>query len=636
MKKSLEELADTLELLQLEKDEEIRIYEETIQNLTLEERRKNGVTWFPLNIVKTGYAIGDLPYVIVERTTFIDERHKFYAGTVVSIFSEQKETKGEERKGIVHFVDKNKIKIILYSNPMPFWLEDGKVGINLLFDDRTFKEMEKAMNTVISAKNDRLSELREILLGHKKPEYNYLQNPYSIPSLNESQNKAVIQILAAKDAAFVHGPPGTGKTTTLVQAIKQLSKVESTILVCAPSNAATDLLTERLAALQLNVVRVGNISRVDESLVQHTLDAQISNHPDNKSLKKVKKQAAEVRRQARKYKRNFGYEQRENRRELYQQAKELGEWAIQLENTLIDQIINGAHVITCTLVGSTSRTLRDRTFKTVVIDEAAQALEGATWIPIIKAQKVVLVGDPLQLPPTIKSMKAQRSGLMETLLEKGIARIQDVSLLDTQYRMHKSIMGFSNQQFYENKLKADVSVAEAILPIDAPYSLPFQFIDTAGCGFNEVENPKTKSRYNPDEYILIREHLYQLLDQFADKELPSIGIISPYKEQVITIRLEMEKDERLNALEQITVNTIDSFQGQERDVIYISLVRSNDHGEIGFLADHRRMNVAMTRARRKLIMIGDSGTLGAHRFYREFLDYCESVGGYDSAWSYMV
>jgi len=635
MKKSLEELTATMALLQQEKDEELRLYQETIQNLTLEERRKTGVTWFPLNIVKTGYAIGDLPYLIVERTSFIDEPHRFFAGTVVSLFSEQKETKGEDRKGIVHFVDKNKMKIILYANPMPYWADDGKVGINLLFDDRTFKEMERAMNIVMGAKNDRLAELREILLGYQKPDYSYLKNPYTIPSLNESQNKAVIQILAAKDVALVHGPPGTGKTTTLVQAIKQLSKVEGTILVCAPSNAATDLLTERLAALQLTVVRIGNISRVDESLVQHTLDGQIASHPDSKNLKKVKKQAAEIRRQARKFKRNFGYEQRENRRELHRQAKELAAWAIQLENTMIDQIINGAHVVTCTLVGSTNRNIRDRTFKTVVIDEAAQALEPATWIPITKAQKVVLVGDPLQLPPTIKSIKAQRAGLMTTLLEKGINRIPDVSLLDTQYRMHESIMGFSNQQFYDNKLKADPSVAQALLPVNEPFSIPFQFIDTAGCGFNETQNEKSRSRSNPDEYTLLREHLYLLLDQFTEETIPSIGIISPYKAQVLHIRNEIERDERLAPIEQITVNTIDSFQGQERDVIYISLVRSNEGGEIGFLSDHRRMNVAMTRARMKLIMIGDSGTLGAHAFYRDFLDYADSVGGYDSAWTYI-
>ncbi len=635
MKKSQEELTRTLELLLQEKEEELRQYVENIKNLELDERKKKGVSWFPLNILKTGYALGDMPFLIVERTSQLDERHRFQSGAVVSIFSEHPESKGEDRKGIIHYADRNKMKIILYSSPMPYWIDDGKIGVDLLFDDRTFREMEKAMAIVMDAKKDRLAELREILLGYKQPDFARLENPYTLPALNDSQNKAVQQILAAKDVALVHGPPGTGKTTTLVQAIKQLSKTESTILVCAPSNTATDLLTERLAELDLNVVRIGNISRVDEAIIEHTLDAQLAKHPESKTIKKVKKQAAEMRRQAGKFKRNFGSKQREERRALYQEAKALANWAVDIENRVIDQLLSSAHVVTATLVGSTSKYLRDRTFKTVVIDEAAQAMEPATWIPIIKAQKVVLVGDPLQLPPTIKSIKAQRAGLNQTLLEKGIDRLSEVSLLDTQYRMHEQIMGFSNQQFYENKLIADESVRLKTLPVPEGFSQPIEFIDTAGCGFNEQVNEETKSRFNPDEFTLLREHLYQLMEQCPEDSFPSIGIISPYREQVLYIQAERDKDERLSALENLTINTIDAFQGQERDIIYISLVRSNEAGEIGFLKDHRRMNVAMTRARQKLVMIGDSGTLGAHHFYRDFLDYCDTVGGYGSAWSYI-
>lgn len=318
---------------------------------------------------------------------------------------------------------------------------------------------------------------------------------------------------------------------------------------------------------------------------------------------------------------------------MFKESNELSDWANQLEEVTIDNILASANVITCTLVGITNKVVSKLKFQTVFIDEAAQALEPATWIPILRAKRVIFSGDPLQLPPTVKCDKAMRKGFNVTMMERGIEFLPS-TLLRTQYRMHETIMGFSNQQFYENKLIADHSVRHKNLPQNNGNDLPLEFIDTAGCGFLEIENAEYKSRYNPDEYKILREHLYQLIENLPEGNHPSIGIISPYREQVIHIQQEVEIDSDLENCD-LTINTIDGFQGQERDVIYISLVRSNDKGSVGFLADYRRMNVAMTRAKMKLVIVGDSATIGNHNFYKNFLDYCDSVGAYRTAWEFM-
>ena len=413
-----------------------------------------------------------------------------------------------------------------------------------------------------------------------------------------------------------------------------MAKTENTVLVCAPSNAAVDLLTERVAEQGLSVVRLGNISRVDEEIIQHTLEAQLAAHPDSKNIKKVKIQAADARKKAGKFKRKFGGKERMERRDLYTEARELTAWANQLEDRLVNQILDGAQVITCTLVGANQRVLDKRKFRTVLIDEAAQALEPACWIPIIKASKVVFAGDPFQLPPTVKSNKNKKEGLNITLIEKCLAFLPKISFLNVQYRMNEAIMGFSNQQFYNNELIADESVKSHGL--EAYGGKPVVFIDTAGCGFEEKINPEFLSRYNPDEFQMLCEHLYLLIAAYEEKqvELPSIGIISPYREQVVYMKNFVAEDEKLARLP-LSINTIDAFQGQERDLIYISLVRSNGKGEIGFLKDYRRMNVAMTRARKKLIVLGDSATIGMDQFYSDFLDYCDKAGEYQTAWEYM-
>ena len=622
-----------LELVAKEKKKDFETHKELIENLPLEERKKKGYTWHPLVVIKSGYTIGDRSFVIIEKENVLNAPRQFRPGKTVRLFTLAAGAYQPEKIGIINYVKRNKIKVILNSGDLPDWLGAGGIGIDLQFDERTYLEMEKALKTVMKANKDRLADLRSVLIGNLEASF-YTGAPTQISSLNIHQNQAVTQILGAKDVAIIHGPPGTGKTTTLVQAIKALSKKEHGILVCAPSNAAVDLLTERLAEQELTVVRIGNISRVDESIIRHTLDARLSNHPESKNIKKVKKQAAAARKKARQFKRKFGHKERAERNDAFQEAKELAAWANQLEERLLEQILDSAHVITCTLVNSTNRVLANKKFKTVCIDEAAQALEPATWIPISKASRVILAGDPFQLPPVVKSREAQREGLSVTLMEKCIQHLPEVSLLRTQYRMNEVIMGFSNERFYDNKLIADESVKEHRLLLDA--ETPIQFIDTAGCSFDEKVNEKFGSKFNPDEFQLLCEHLYLLHASYKRQEIefPSIGIISPYKEQAIHMRTQLEDDPILAELP-MSVNTIDAFQGQERDIIYISLVRSNGKGEIGFLKDYRRMNVAMTRARKKLVVVGDSATIGTDEFYSAFIDYCDKHEAYRTAWEYM-
>jgi superfamily I DNA and/or RNA helicase len=602
---------------------------------------------------------------------------------------------------VINFVERNRMKIILNARDVPDWINAGQLGIDMLFDDRSYHEMDKALEKVMNAKGDRLAELRGILTPRKTESshgknsskavatpvqsiiataedakaiaFSLLENA-ALPAdaqvilpeeglivgLNHSQSLAVKAILQNPDIAIVHGPPGTGKTTTLVAAIKALAQTEQTVLVTAPSNTAADLLTERLAAQGLNVVRIGNVSRVDDSVLQHTVDALLAAHPEAKNIKKVKIAAADFRRQAGRYKRSFNAEDRHERTHLKQQARELDAWARTLEDRVVDEILSGAQAITCTLVGAAHPLLDKRRFRTCVIDEAAQALEPACWIPIAKCSRVVLAGDPFQLPPTVKNHEAARQGLSTTLIERCLATLPNqVHLLTIQYRMHQVIMGFSNHYFYEGALTADGSVAsrELYSPDELPAEAGVTFIDTAGCGFEEKlqENPgalhRNPSRFNQEEASLIREHLTKLLLRYGytlpfesgakpvlPEHLPSIGILSPYREQVNYLETMFQEEALLQPLmaEHITINTIDGFQGQERDVIYISLVRSNDKHEIGFLQDYRRMNVAMTRARMVLVIIGDSATIGHNKFYQEFMDYCAEHGAYRTAWEFIV
>jgi len=634
------ELERVLELLQLEKKEDFERFREQVMQLTLKEKREKGLTWHPVFLKKEGFTFGERAFVLVERTTQLNEPHQFRSGTPVEVFSlaeDKFDDKKKERRvsGVIQFLKRNQMKIVLNAKDIPNWMHFGNMGVDLLFDERTYKEMEKAMKQVIKARGDRLAELKQIFYNQKTPRFNELPTVH-LPHLNDAQINAAQHIVAANDVAVVHGPPGTGKTTTLIHAIALLCETEKNILVTAPSNAAVDLLAERLAMKKLRVVRIGNISRVDESILNLTLDAQMAEHPDSKHIKKVKIQAAQARKNAGKWKRNFRGQQREERRDNYREARELEDWAKQLEDKLLSEILFGAQVICCTLVNAVHPVLSKIKIRTVVIDEAAQALEPATWIPISRASKVVLAGDPFQLPPTVKSVEAKKEGFGITLLEKCVEQFDAVSFLNVQYRMNELIMNFSNTQFYDNQLVAADLVKNWTL--EKGDVQPAVFIDTAGAGFEESMNEETLSRFNKGEYFILREHFLQFVKTLEEHELemPSIGIITPYREQIRYIKNEFLEDETTKAYDEfVTINTIDGFQGQERDMIYISLVRSNGKNEIGFLNDYRRMNVAMTRARKQLVIIGDSSTIGNDSFYSKFIEYVEKIGGYRSAWEFM-
>ncbi len=613
-----------LQLIEIEKEAEITINKQFIETASVNERVKKGFSWYPLYIKEEGFGLGDYPYLLIERTKNKGAKHRFRSGNPVELF----DAKGNDKiQGVIHYIKDDQMKLIFHRDELPHWVSTASLGLNFLVDEKSFLEMEKAIKFLLGTENHRTIELAETILGIRQPYFLDIPHPIEIPQLNISQNKALNNMVSAHDIGIIHGPPGTGKTTTLVQVIKQLAKGEKHILVCTPSNAAADLLTEKLANQKLNVVRVGSISRVDEALLPHTLDEKLKSMKEYGEIKKLKKQAAEYRRMAGKYKRSFGKSEREQRNLMYKTAKSLSRDANDYEDHLIDKLFDEADVITCTLVGSTSRYVANRRFHTVIIDEAAQALEPATWIAINKAKKVILAGDPFQLPPTIKSREAAKEGLQVTLLERCIKEQMQVNLLDTQYRMHEKIMDFSNQQFYGGKLKADYSVKDHLIGEDKPV----QFIDTAGCGFEEKKSRESRSLYNQGELDLVVKLIEQHVTIHQDNY--SVGVISPYREQ--TERLTTSINKAYNYLPFVKIDTIDAFQGQERDLIIISLVRSNENAEIGFLKDYRRLNVALTRARKKLIVIGDSATLGSDKFYGKFMDYIDSIDAYHSAYEYL-
>ena len=497
--------------------------------------------------------------------------------------------------------------------------------------------MSKTLKRLEEFEIDRTTYLSRVLLGETEATFEQCE-PVEVTSLNRSQNQALNLILNAKDLAIVHGPPGTGKTTTIVQSIIEVLKTEEQLLVCAPSNAAVDLLVEKLGEKEVEVIRIGHPARVTESILSATLDAKIAHHDSYKDLKFIKRQAEELRKLAGKYKRNFGYAERKQRDLLYREARKLKEEAEQLTSYITNDLISKAQVIACTLVGSNNQAIRGMHFKTVFIDEAAQSMEPAAWIPILKSERVIFAGDHHQLPPTIKSYEAAKQGLEVTLFEKAIKKNKADVMLREQYRMNEAIMNFSSNYFYENQLMANEKVAEwKIFNEDTAV----EFIDTAGCGFFEQVDQETLSSYNTEEADLLLKHFSLYLSEIERNNeldnLNDIGIISPYKAQTIRLQEKIVADESFSdeIKGKLAINTVDSFQGQERDVIYISLVRSNDNGEVGFLADTRRMNVAMTRARKKLVIFGDSATIGQHPFYNSLLDYVNEINAYRSAFELM-
>jgi superfamily I DNA and/or RNA helicase len=637
-----ERLIRLRQLLKVERDEDYEQYRQHFARNNISYRKENGVTWYPIVITNVEIGLGEYLVIDVERSSNHNEPHQFSGGKVASLFSNAHADAGT-LNGTIKVVNPNKLRLTLTVDELPDWCDDGKLGINLLFDESSYREMDIAMEKVITAHNSRLAHLRDVMYGRKQAEFASGKDLPRITGLNQSQEDAVKKILTAKDVALIHGPPGTGKTTTLVQAIRQTLLTEKQVMVCSPSNTAVDLLTEKLHREGINVLRLGNPARVSEEVLSNTLDAKIAAHDSYKDLKSYRKTADEYFRMAGKYKRNFGKAEREQRGLLYSEARKILQEARQLEDFILYEAFEKASVIACTPVGSAGRMMRDKEFSTVFIDEAAQALEPMCWIPISRSRRVVFAGDHFQLPPTVKSKRAEEQGLKETLFERCM-QIPGISvMLETQYRMNRKIMQFSNEQFYKGELQADVSVDDSVLSRDEnEYMLntPFEMIDTAGCGYSEIVNPESLSISNPEEAALLLRHLKLLLSQHSAGSKGrkiTIGIISPYKEQVqLLIQRIAEDVEIASADAVISVKTVDGFQGQERDVIYISMVRSNEDMEIGFLSDTRRMNVALTRAKKKLVVIGDSATIGSHPFYKKFLDYAERAEAYKSAWEFMT
>ncbi|PZX51461.1 IGHMBP2 family helicase [Algoriphagus chordae] len=642
MDKVTEELKKGLKLLKLEWQEDLAQYKQKFLNSSLSDKKKAGITWHPVHLKKSKIGMGERLLVEVERN---DTNHPsaFGSGKSVSFFSTNDSYSSSEDRvnGVINFVKQNTMMVTLQADELPEWMHGSKLGVDLLFDEASYREMEFALKKVISSDNKRVDELKDILLGEKAPQFSE-KLLASKSNLNFSQNQACEMIANAKDVAVVHGPPGTGKTTTLIEAIQDSVIAGESILVCAPSNAAVDLLVEKLIDRGIETLRFGHPARVEEKILNQTLDAKTAFHASYRDLKKLRKETDQQLKIAKQYKRNFGHNERVQRKMMFAEVSRLREASKSLEEYIQFDIYQKTKVFACTLVGASSYNLKGMEFDVVFIDEAAQGLEAATWIPILKAKKVVFAGDHCQLPPTIKSYQAGKDGLAETLFEKVIARKpQAAQMLQVQYRMPEVIMGFSNAQFYKGKLIADERTKTHVFSSEESV---IEWIDTAGAGYSDQKELESLSTFNPEEALFAAKYLNDLVerigsDNFLQNDL-TIGLIAPYGAQVRRLRQLIFDSEDYPSLyavkEQITIDTVDGFQGQERDLMMISLTRSNEKGEIGFLSDTRRMNVALTRAKRKLVLIGDSGTLTQNPFFDELLRYFEAQEGYRSVWEFLA
>jgi superfamily I DNA and/or RNA helicase len=632
-----EQLLKTFELIKIERQADLEQYRQKVLLLPLHRKTKEGKCWYPVKIKRDYIGTGERLIIEVERVKELDQPHVFSSGKVVSVFCNAKGTPEKQNAGgVINYVRDNLMVITLNHDDLPDWIDDGNIGVDVMFDENSYREMEATLKLVMKAEDDRVSKLRDVLLGAEKASFKLVSkdpNRYQDTKLNPSQQEALDKIASAEDVAIIHGPPGTGKTTTLVQAIKRTLLTEQQVLVCAASNAAVDLLADKLSDEGLRVLRLGHPARVTEQSLSKTLDAKIASHEYYKDLRAMRKRMEQLRGMSMKYKKDYGHREKAQRKLLMDEVRSLKADADVLEFYIVNDLLQNSDAICCTLVGSSNYLLRGKKYSSVFIDEAAQALEPACWIPILKAERVIFAGDHCQLPPTIKSIDAAKAGLATTLFEKCIEHQPHTAvMLKTQYRMHEDIMHFSSTYFYKNELIAHESVKHATLPDH----LPIDFIDTAGCGYNEKQDPETLSRLNAEEATLLIRVVENLVEGIGVatwlEANYKLGIITPYSAQVEYLRKLAEASPILAAIAPlISINTVDAFQGQERDIIAISFVRSNEKAEVGFLADIRRTNVAMTRAKKKLIMIGDSATLGSHPFYLELLDYVQEKGFYRSA-----
>ncbi|MCQ2266753.1 MAG: AAA domain-containing protein [Bacteroidaceae bacterium] len=616
-------LQQQLALLRMEYEHEKEEFRRETELQGIARKVKRGEAWFPIEVGRVRYNSLDRQVMELQRLSTggsedaEEETCCFEHGRQVCFFRQLADGSLQyyDFTAPVSYVDGQTMVVEVPSDKALAELQSADdVGVQLNFDETTYQLMFEALRKVIGAKNGRLADLREIFHGGAPVRWGTPpQVPLSLPWLNASQQEAVRDVLLAKDVLVVHGPPGTGKTTTLVEAIDEVLRREAQVMVCAQSNTAVDWISQQLADRGLQVLRVGNPTRVTDDMLACTYERRFEAHPDYPQLWQIRRTIRQLRSQPRKG-RSDGY---------HQKMARLRERADELEIRIRQSLFDGCRVVACTLAGSANQVLMGQRFHTLFIDEAAQALEAACWIALQKCHRVILAGDHQQLPPTIKCHEALRQGLGRTLMEQIAQQRPDcVRLLTVQYRMNETLMRFSSEWFYEGRLTAAPEVSQRSL-----LSLmddPLVWVESEGA---EEFVGANYGRINKAEAELtlqaLRDYCERLGMQRIREERVDFGIISPYRAQVQYLRHLLKRDDMLKQLRrQITVNTVDAFQGQERDVICVSLVRANEQGQIGFLADLRRMNVAMTRARMKLIILGDSATLTKHKFYKALYEYC--------------
>ena len=618
----MQDLQQQSAMLQKEYEYEKELYRQQTREAGIPKRIQQGVCWFPVKLGADRYNSLNQLTVEVTRTETEETEHSFEYGCPVCFFriSADRQIRYFNFSAVISYVQDNKMVVVLPGpQVLPELVVTGELGVQLYFDDTSYKTMFAALREVAEAKGNRTARLREVLLG-KAPALRRETGPVRFPWLNASQEKAVNQVLCAKEVAVVHGPPGTGKTTTLVEAVYETLHRENQVMGSAQSNTAVDWIAEKLVDRGIPVLRIGNPTRVNDKMLAFTYERRFEAHSDYPELWQIRKTIREMTGRLRK-------SGREDRERLHNQLTKLRVRATGLEIRIDTELFTEARVIACTLVGAASRVLERKRFSSLFIDEAAQAIEAACWIAISRADRVILAGDHCQLPPTIKCIEAARGGLGRTLLEKVVLhKPETVSLLKIQYRMHEDIMRFPSRWFYHDELEAAPEVKyRGILDFDTPVS----WIDTSELDLQEKAVAEGTGRLNTGEAELLVRELKNYMERIGIRRILEehidFGVISPYRAQVHYLRHLLKKEPFFRPCRRlITVHTVDGFQGQERDVIMISLVRANEKGQIGFLRDLRRMNVAITRARMKLLILGEAVTLTRHPFYRELYEY---IGG---------
>ena len=614
----IQELLQQKAMLLKEYEYEKELFQRQTENMGIKRKVRQGLCWYPLYVGRSYFNSMDQLVIEVERTDALDIDHQFEPAKPVCFFEEDASGMLYYMKFVaqVSFVDGDRMVIALPSNDALERVKAAnRLGVQLYLDEYTYHLMFDALDRVISAHDGRLAELRDIC-HTDMPIRKYKLLPVRFPWLNPSQEAAVNEVLCAKDVAVVHGPPGTGKTTTLVEAIYETLRREVQVLVCAQSNMAVDWIAEKLTDRGVNVLRIGNPSRVTDKMLGDTYERRFEAHPSYTQLWSIRRAIREL------------YESGSSNREgRHQKIARLKERATELEYEINESLFSEARVIACTLTGSASHLLMGHHFGTLFIDEAAQAMEAACWIAVQKADRIILAGDHRQLPPTIKCPEAMAGGLDHTLMQQIVEKKpKAVSLLTVQYRMTDAIMQFPNHEFYGGQLRSDPSVKNrSILDWDSAIEWVSPDISPSQEDFSG-ESDYGLSKQNPEEARQTMETLKQYIlkigkERFLEERI-DVGMISPYKGQVYLLRHLLKHDAFWKPFRSlITINTVDGFQGQERDIIVISMVRSNEEGQVGFLRDLRRMNVAITRARMKLIIVGDRDTLFRHPFYRRLYQY---------------